>query len=290
MEPDEVVANGSSRGVRTIAMLADGVLRQPYAGGLLASAHLAARRHRAVLVLMTTPADSADGDPHDTYHASSPIDGVVVADWGPVPLTSPLSHTKVPHARLNTSGWAGPDGLACVDHEKVSGSIVHELLELHHVRIGYTGARSLNGGRDAWFKGVAKALLEADTFDPALIFLDEATATGGRRCGLMALRRADPATAMICFNARMAMGVYQAARECGVGIPGRLSVIALEDAEMIGTELRPALTTYQIPYAELATEAVDRLLNAGELSIPDRSDTPAGQMIYRDSTGPAPSR
>jgi LacI family transcriptional regulator len=146
----------------------------------------------------------------------------------------------------------------------------------------------MDGAPDAWVKGVALALLDADAFDPSLIFSDLPTAEGGTRIALQALRRVDAATALVCFNGRVAMGVYQAAHEVHLAIPGELSVVALDDAEINAEDLRPPLTSLQLPHYEMAQQAVHSLFTLLE----DPSQTApavktACRIVHRESSGPA---
>ena len=61
-------------------------------------------------------------------------------------------------------------------------------------------------------------------------------------------------------HGRLAIGAYQAAQELRVVIPDRLSVIALDDSEILGEDLRPPLTTVQLPYFRMGQEAVRSII------------------------------
>lgn len=67
------------------------------------------------------------------------------------------------------------------------------------------------------------------------------------------------ATACCCFNDDLAGRVYQTCREHRLSIPGDLSVIGHDDAD-IARALQPGLTTIEAPLEELGRQAV-RLLN-----------------------------
>jgi LacI family transcriptional regulator len=56
------------------------------------------------------------------------------------------------------------------------------------------------------------------------------------------------------------MGAYQAAREVGLSIPEDLSIVGFDDQELIAANLRPGLTTMQLPHYEMGRWAVRRLL------------------------------
>ncbi len=65
--------------------------------------------------------------------------------------------------------------------------------------------------------------------------------------------------ALVCLNDRVAMGAYEALDEHGIAVPGDVSVVSFDGSDLAGW-LRPALTTVEIPYAEMGALAVRRLV------------------------------
>ena len=84
-------------------------------------------------------------------------------------------------------------------------------------------------------------------------------AGGGRAAGL------------ICMNDRLAMGAYQALAEAGLRVPDDVSVVSF-DGSSLADWLRPAVTSVELPFAELGALAVRRLLDpedrGGVVSVP----------------------
>ncbi|WP_306367407.1 LacI family DNA-binding transcriptional regulator [Nocardiopsis sp. CC223A] len=93
------------------------------------------------------------------------------------------------------------------------------------------------------------------------------------------------ATAALAHNDLMALGLLAAARDRGVPVPGRLSVVGVDDT-LTARHTRPALTTVAMPVEAAGRAAVDLLL---------RDATPQDlvlgtRLVERDSTGPAPAQ
>ncbi|WP_347354251.1 LacI family DNA-binding transcriptional regulator, partial [Intrasporangium sp.] len=79
------------------------------------------------------------------------------------------------------------------------------------------------------------------------------------------LATAEPPTGFLCLADSMAWGVYAAARELGLTIPGDLSVIGYDDAP-VSRLLVPPLTTYHWPMGRLVdavTRTLERAIDEG---------------------------
>ena len=86
----------------------------------------------------------------------------------------------------------------------------------------------------------------------------------------------------------MALGAYFAANEAGLRIPADLSIVGYDDQEELASALRPGLTTVRLPYYELGSWAMQRVL-AGDVSmLPARTYLPC-PLVPRDSVA-APAR
>lgn len=64
-------------------------------------------------------------------------------------------------------------------------------------------------------------------------------------------RRAEPVTAVACYNDVLAAACLAAAADAGIDVPGRLAVVGLDD-EAMSRFTRPALSTVRLPMADYA--------------------------------------
>lgn len=89
-------------------------------------------------------------------------------------------------------------------------------------------------------------------------------------------------TAIVCQNDETAIGVLQALREAGLGVPNDVSLVGFDGTEA-GTFCSPRLTSVALPLEEIGAAGLELLLEGGSgtIVLPTR-------LIHRDSTALAP--
>jgi LacI family transcriptional regulator len=169
------------------------------------------------------------------------------------------------------------------------------LTSLGHRRIGYISGRmelaSSNQRLQGYKDGLAAACIP---LNEKLIEISDYTPEMAVICTRKLLSLPDRPTAIFAANDMSAMGVYQAARECGFAIPGDLSVVGFDNLrEAAG--FNPPLTTvdqFIEKTGTLATEMLVTLVKGESLPI-----NPAGegnlykiptQLVIRDSCAAVP--
>jgi LacI family transcriptional regulator len=111
----------------------------------------------------------------------------------------------------------------------------------------------------------------------------------GRACVRELLERGVPFTALFCANDEMAIGAISYLREAGVDVPGQCSVMGYDGIALSALTV-PPLTTVLIPWREVATNALNYLLNlCYGSSLPVRRDIPS-QVLWRGSVARVDAR
>jgi len=176
-----------------------------------------------------------------------------------------------------------------ITHDRLGGEAAATLLaELGHRRIAHISGpptfRSSFERRAGFVEGLAAFGLE---LDPELWMEGAYTYESGYECGLALLGRRDRPTAIFTGNDEMATGVYRAAQELGIPIPGALSVVGFDDAP-VASRVWPPLTSVRLPIREMGRRAAERLLL---LQRGDGDDPEAIEfqplLVRRGSAGPA---
>lgn len=218
----------------------------------------------------------------------SPIGVILVLSALPDDSVRQLRVRNIPFVIIDPAGDP-PAGVPSVGAANWSGgmSAARHLIELGHRRIAVVSgpddmlmARARLSGFRAALEGAAIAL-PAEYLKSGEFRLESGLAAGRE---LLAL--AEPPTAIFASSDLQALGLYEAARERGVAIPERLSVIGFDDLP-VAAWVGPPLTTVRQPTAEMAEQATRLVLRSREAS--DRQQLRidlATELVQRGSTAP----
>jgi LacI family transcriptional regulator len=176
-------------------------------------------------------------------------------------------------------------------HRAGAKAATDHLLALGHRRIGHISGRAGWAATEERIEGYHTALTAAGVLPTSdLIVEGNYEAPSGFAAANVLLDLPDPPTAIFAANDNMAAGVLRAARERELTIPGDLSVVGFDDAEL-ATIVSPALTTVRQPLAELGRTAVSLLTRMLERQRVEALRVElATRLVVRETTGPAPSK
>jgi len=158
---------------------------------------------------------------------------------------------------------------------------VEHLASLGHRRIATVAGRA--DGGDAMERHEAfLAALAIHGLEPAAVEFGDFTMESGRQAGHRLLNFQVRPTAVFAGNDQMAAGVIRAAHEMGLQVPDDLSVIGFDDDE-IASYVTPGLTTIRQPIAEMASAALDAVVQLAQ-GLPAEERLFPTRLIVRAST------
>jgi LacI family transcriptional regulator len=135
------------------------------------------------------------------------------------------------------------------------------LLQKGHRRIGFVNCIENVPASTGRLEGYKQALEVYDVpFDEKLICYGKSDQDSAYECTLQLMQLSSPATALLCFNDQMAMGVYQALYDLKLKIPNDVAVMGFDNLEIIAAYLRPKLSTMELPHYEMGQWAVNFLV------------------------------
>ncbi|GAA1002702.1 LacI family transcriptional regulator [Acrocarpospora pleiomorpha] len=158
-----------------------------------------------------------------------------------------------------------PDGVPFVGATNWAGgrSATRHLIELGHRRIAMIAGPDRILCCRARLDGYRSALEATGlSMDDSLVVRTDLTRDGGRAAALGLLSGPARPTAIFACNDLQALGVYQAARELELRIPGDLSVVGFDDLP-VAAFVDPPLTSVHQPLTEMAAAATELALALG---------------------------
>jgi LacI family transcriptional regulator/LacI family xylobiose transport system transcriptional regulator len=191
----------------------------------------------------------------------------------PVVLIDPLSAPSLDIPSIGVTNWNG------------ARDAMHHLLGLGHTRIGMVAGRSHSLAGAARLHGYRAALEEAGIgYDPSIVRSTDFDYDEALTASLQILRSAEPPTAVFAASDAQALGVLEAARQEGFGVPDDLAVMSFDDT-LVAAMACPPLSAVRQPFEELGHEATRVLMQLAEGRPPvsPRIEL-ATELVLRTST------
>jgi len=220
------------------------------------------------------------------------VAGTIVAGTNSRQLLQLLTNRGMPWVVLgnNVMGELKDDHSPAVFFDDVRGAyeVTQYLQSLGHHEIGFVGNLRL-----PWyarrFRGYKKAMDEAG-LKP---HVNELSTRDGEEMGYLAtklmLQQSPSLTAIFAGDDSSARGAYNAARDCGLGIPEDLSIAGFNDT-LEASSLHPALTSVHVFTEELGRQLAELLLaRIARPDLPANTVTLPTQLVKRVSCGLVPS-
>ena len=229
----------------------------PYAIEVMKGINRAIAESTFDLLVYTTGDIRKSGTPsHEQYYISllnnSITDGVVIVASAAAEFITDSPIVAVdPHIiNPNYPSIQGTNYKGAVD-------ATNHLIKLGHKRIAFIGGRPEIGSALLRLNGYRDAMLAAGLpLDDSLIVPGDFTTETGYKRARQLLSLANPPTAIFASNDQSAIGVFQAAEELKLSIPGDVSVIGFDnisEAKYLG------LTTVDQCLAEMGYVAIQML-------------------------------
>lgn len=173
-----------------------------------------------------------------------------------------INNLSCPLVLINRTieGYIGPS--IVLDNFQAGYTATKHLIELGHSRIAFLSGPAYSSSSKQRMIGYKQALANY-----SIPFLSDDTYQGdlsmdsGYNCGkLLVQNHADMATAIICGNDLMAIGLMQACEENGIVVPKDLSVVGFDDISFSKLS-KINLTTMRQPIVPMAQKTVEILID-----------------------------
>jgi LacI family transcriptional regulator len=286
--PNRLASGLRNQRSRILGLVSDEITTTPFAGAMIQGAQDAASEHGHLLMVVNSGLDNELERQEIRALQQHQVDGLIYARMFNQQVSVPGELLGAPTVVLD----ATPDnpGLSSVvPNEFGAGESAAELL----VTAGHRRIAMINNEDDipaahGRLEGFRAALDRHGLQLPAnfLVAAHPSTA-GGREAALQLLSTTEPPTALFCFSDQMAMGAYQAAGHLGLKVPADVSIVGVDNLELIADALWPGLSTMALPHYEMGRWAVLKLLEEVENpGAPRTQEKIACPLVERASVAP----
>ncbi len=259
--PNPVALSLRTRRSSTIGVVTDSIATSASAGRLLQGASDRAAANGYLLLVIDTQRDrDAEERACETLRTRQ-VDGFIYAAMSLKPYEPSPGLADSIAVLANCFDPSG--GVPSFIPDEVAGAraATRQLIDHGHREIiMLTGTSDMiaSGLREQGYRGaMVDAGLSPAQPVPAGWEIDK-----GYLAAMHVLTTRDPRpTAVFVVNDRAAIGVYLAAANLGLAVPGDLSVVGYDDDENVAPWLVPSLTTVRLPHREMGLSAMQYLLD-----------------------------
>lgn len=198
-----------------------------------------------------------------------------------------LDAAQIAFARIAPTRMLDRGPSVLVDDVAGARAIAEHVIGFGHRRIGIIKGDSTHASSEARLLGYTQALAAAGV-DLRVDWIEHGDYTF--QSGIEAARRllggSDRPTAILAQNDEMAVAASMAARELGIAVPERLSIVGFDDSE-VSRIAWPRLTTIRQPVYDMAYSAAGMLVDRLNGATPPPLERHPFELLIRDSVGPA---
>ncbi len=287
--PNALAQSLQGRKTNTIGIIVP-TIADPFLADVVAGIESIARpAHYSVLLTATHNDPEIERQGVETFRQRR-VDGVIMTTTRGLPSTLALKNN--PFVLINNESEQSRPNLHHVIVDDRGGTLLatKHLIGLGHTRIAYVGVSSRTRSNQERLQGFRDAMDGAGiVIDPRRIIIDVRMAAEPDEdvcAGRSALSQllAHSATAAVCYNDMVAVGLLMACRDRGIGVPDSLSIVGFDDIPLASYS-QPALTTVHQPRKDIGRVGMQTLLSLID-GKPARNLIVSARLVARETTAP----
>ncbi len=190
--------------------------------------------------------------------------GVITAASAPPDVVLELARQRVPIIVFSLGGGMGPFPSLAPDFYQGARAMVQHLVEAHrHDRIALvTGSEVVEERERAW-----RDVLVESGQDPSVVLRVPWSMAGGREAARTLITEHPDVTGVFVTSDQQATGLLSGTQLAGRRVPEDLAVVSFDGSPESEFTV-PPLTTVEVPMAEMARDAVARVLGEQAVTMP----------------------
>jgi LacI family transcriptional regulator len=271
----------------TIGVLTNGIVSHPSAGRIVLGIQQVVQPADYVCMVVDTTDDPEEGDSAVASLVASGVAGIVYVGSSPMPIrrSRRLDTTRTLFVNCWSDGQAD-NTVILADEYQGGRTAASAAFDLGHRDVAFLGGPDNDYACKERHRGFVDAARSAGVEPAGLVqWYGDYSIGSGHELTTRAMTDHAP-TAIVCGSDRMAIGSLVALQTMGLRCPADVSVIGFGDQPDVADQIRPHLTTVELPHLLMGRLAGEQLLTeASERTQPLIVDC---KLIRRDSLGPPP--
>lgn len=242
-----------------IGFVSDEIATTPFAGKIVLGAQEAAAERSLLLMVVNSNSDDRVENQQISSLLAQQVDAIVYARMSHTIVTLPTRLRQIPTVTVDAETLGDSVPWVVPDEVGIGRIATERLIAAGHRRIAHLTVDESVPSTEGRILGYQQSMQEHG-LEPVIVSATQpANARAGREAFAKAMVVIPDMTAVFSFNDPMALGVYQAAMEAGLRVPSDLSVVGVDNLEVIADQIRPGLTTVGLPHYEMGRWAIERL-------------------------------
>jgi DNA-binding LacI/PurR family transcriptional regulator len=291
--PNALAQSLQGRKTNTIGIIVP-TIADPFLADVVAGIESVARpSHYGVLLTATHNDPEIERQGLETFRQRR-VDGVIMTTTRGLPSTLALKSN--PFVLINNESEQSRPNLHHVIVDDLGGTLLatKHLIHLGHTKIAYVGVSSRTRSNQKRLQGFRDAMDGAGIQIDANRIIIDACMTAEPDDDICAGRSALPlllahdATAAVCYNDMVAIGLQMACRDQGISVPDTLSIVGFDDIPL-ASYAQPTLTTVHQPRKDIGSVGMQTLLNLID-GKPARNLIVSARLVTRETTAPPQAR
>jgi LacI family transcriptional regulator len=258
--PNRIASSMRTNRTRILGFISDEIATTPFAGRLILGAQDAARAFGYTLLTVNTNGEKElEASEIETLKQYG-VDGFLYARMFNQQTTVPRTLRDYPLVLVDATDIEGQLPSIVPDEIAIGKVVTERLIAAGCRRVAYIGLDDGIAAQLGRFEGYRKALQTSGIpFDDRLVTNPRIGAEAlDSTKRLMSECQPD---GFFCFNDARAWGVYQAAAWQGLVVGKDLSVVGVDNHQVIAETLSPQLTTVELPHYEMGCWGTRKLIS-----------------------------
>lgn len=259
--PNRLASGLRNQRSQILGLVSDEIVTTPFAGAMLQGAQDAASELGHLLMVVNSGSDNELERREIGALRQHQVDGIIYAKMYNHAVAIPKELQGTPVVLMDAT-CDDPSVSSVIPDEFGAGQSAAEvLIAAGHRRIGminnHDDIPAAHGRREGFLAALRRHGLSCEP-DHYVATLPSTEA--GREAALKLLSLPERPTALFCFRDQMAMGAYQAANHLSLKVPEDVSVVSVDNLDIVADGLWPGLSTMALPHYDMGRWAVRKLL------------------------------